>query len=256
MATTAVIPFAGWREDGEWHHALVVAELDIGILWVLGLAGLMIFPNWMAGWASNNKYTLLAAMRGVAQGVSYEIPLVIAALIPVITTGDLSISEMISWQAEHGWVVWRMPVFGFVAFIIFFLSSLAEANRIPFDIPEAESELVAGVLVEYTGLKFGIFMLAEYIHTFVASALAAALFLGGPHVPFVSDLGGPIAMVAGPLAMAAKTGFLFVTIYWIRWSWYRFRADQLMELCWKWLVPLSLVLVMGSALVVWMGWAG
>ena len=185
-------------------------------------------------------------MRSVAQGISYEIPLVLCALVPVIATGSFSIGDMVAWQAENGWLIWRLPGIGFLAFVIFFLASLAEANRIPFDIPEAESELVAGVLVEYTGMKFGIFMLAEYLHTFVASALAAAMFLGGAH--------GPMPEVFGPVWMLLKTGFLFVVIYWIRWSWYRFRADQLMTLCWNWLVPISLLLVMGSSLFVWAGW--
>ncbi len=180
LGTAAVIPFAGrWNDDGTWKNQFIVADLDIGILWVLALAGLMVFPLWMAGWASNNKYTLLAGMRTVAQGISYEIPLLMSAMVAVVATGSLSISDIISWQAENGWLVWRVPVFGFLAFVIFFVASLAEANRIPFDIPEAESEIVAGVMVEYTGLKFGLFMLAEYLHTFVASLLAAALFLGG-----------------------------------------------------------------------------
>ena len=248
LATAAVIPFAGWFDDqGKWQSWLVVAELDVGVLWVLALAGLMVFPTWMAGWASNNKYTLLAGMRGVAQGVSYEIPMVLAALVPVIASGSLSLTEIVAWQAENGWLLWWPVGPGAFAFVLFFLCSLAEANRIPFDIPEAESELVAGVLVEYTGMKVGLFMLAEYIHTFVASLLAAALFLGGGH--------GPFAEVLSPLWMLLKTGLLFTVIYWIRWSWYRFRADQLMELCWRWLVPGSLVLVCWTALLVWAGWA-
>jgi NADH-quinone oxidoreductase subunit H len=246
LATAAVIPFAGWwDEDGLWQNGVLVADLDIGILWVLALAGLMVFPTWMAGWASNNKYALLAGMRSVAQGISYEIPLILCALVPVIATGELSIAGMVSWQAENGWIVAQGYGVGLLALIIFFLASLAEANRIPFDIPEAESELVAGVLVEYTGIKFGIFMLAEYLHTFVASALAATMFLGGAH--------GPMPELFGPVWMALKTGFLFVIIYWIRWSWYRFRADQLMDLCWKWLVPISLLLVMTMSLMVWSG---
>ena len=184
MGTAAVIPWAGiWTSDGRWQNQFVVADLDIGVLWVLALAGMMVFPLWMAGWASNNKYTLLSGMRTVAQGVSYEIPMLLSALIPVIAVGDLSLSGIVSWQAEHGWLIWRLPIVGFFAFAIFFITSLAEANRIPFDIPEAESEIVAGVMVEYTGIKFGLFLLAEYIHTFVASLLAAALFLGGAHGP-------------------------------------------------------------------------
>lgn len=246
LATAAVIPFAGRWVDGEWQSLVLVADLDVAILWVLAMAGMMVFPIWMAGWASNNKYALLGGMRMVAQGVSYEIPLLLAALVPVVATGELSISGIVGWQAEHGWLIWRLPGVGLVAFGLFFLASLAEANRIPFDIPEAESELVAGVLTEYTGIKMGIFMISEYLHTFVASILAAALFFGGAHGP------GPAWLT--PVWMLAKAGVLFVVIYWIRWSWYRFRADQLMQLCWRILVPTGLALVVLTALMVHLGW--
>jgi len=247
LATAAVIPVAGWwNADGTWHNALYIADLDVGILWVLGLAGLMVFPLWMAGWSSNNKYTLLAGMRSVAQGVSYEIPLVMAALVPVVATGSMSLSDMVTWQAEHGWLVWRLPGVGLLAFLLFFLSSLAEANRIPFDVPEAESELLAGVIVEYTGLKNGIFLLSEYIHTFLAATLASVLFLGGAHMPFISYV-----WWLGPVWLIGKACLIFVLIYWIRWSWFRFRADQLMHLCWSVLVPVSLGLVVLTALQVW-----
>ncbi len=247
LASSAVIPFTGyWDDDGHWQSWLVVADLDIGILWVLALAGLMVFPTWMAGWSSNNKYTLLAAMRAVAQGVSYEIPLVMVALVPVVATGEMSLSGIVAWQAEHGWLIVRLPVIGVLAFALFFLASLAEANRIPFDIPEAESELIGGVIVEYTGLKGGLFLLAEYVHTAIAAALATTLFLGGAHMPFL-----PFPLILGPVWFTLKAGSLFVFIYWIRWSWFRFRADQLMELCWVLFVPTSLVLVMLTALQVW-----
>jgi len=249
LATAAVIPFGGYYDgqSGAWVSTLIVADLDIGILWVLALAGLMVFPTWMAGWASANKYTLLSGMRSVAQGVSYEIPLVMSALVPVVIAGDLSLSGIVGWQADNAWIVFWPIGPGAVAFVIFFLSALAESNRIPFDIPEAESELVAGVLVEYTGIKMGVFLLAEYLHTFIAAALAAALFLGGAH--------GPYAEHVGPLWMLLKTAALFVFIYWIRWSWYRYRSDQLMSLCWRWFVPITLLCVMVAALQVWAGWA-
>ncbi len=241
LAVLAVVPFGGSWAGDEWSSALVVADLDIGVIWVLAVSGLMVFPTWMAGWASSNKYTLLAGMRSVAQGVSYEIPLVLAAMVPVVATGELSLSGIVAWQAEHGWLVFWPPGPGLFAFVIFFMASLAEANRIPFDIPEAESELVAGVLVEYTGLKFGLFMLAEYTHTIAASVIASVLFLGGAH--------GPMPEIFGPMWLVLKASTLFVIIYWIRWSWYRFRSDQLMDLCWRYLVPITLVLVMITAIM-------
>lgn len=251
----AVIPFAGhWDEAGKWAPALLISDLDIAILWILSISGLMVFPLWMAGWASNNKYALIAGMRTVAQGVSYEIPMVLAAMVPVIAAGSLSVAQMVAWQAENGWLVFSLPVVGILAFALFFLASLAEANRIPFDIPEAESELVAGVLIEYTGIKSGLFLLAEYLHTWVAAHIAVALFFGGGHVPFLAGL-PPLAQIAlSALAMLVKTALLFLGIYWIRWSWYRFRSDQLMELCWYYLVPSGLVLVACTAVSVSLGW--
>jgi NADH-quinone oxidoreductase subunit H len=254
LSMAAVIPFAGHWEGEQWVTSLVVADLDVGVLWVLALAGLVIFPNWMAGYASANKYTLLSAMRGVAQGVSYEIPLVMAMLVPVVAAGDLSLGGIVEYQAHNGWLLWRIPGAGALAFAIFFLASLAEANRIPFDIPEAESELVAGVLVEYTGIKMGIFVLAEYLHTLIACILASVLFLGGPLLwPITSVTPVYVADAIGLLVLIAKAGTLFVFIYWVRWSWYRFRADQLMTLCWNWLVPITLVLVMFTAVLVSVG---
>ncbi len=163
LATLAVVPFG---------PDMIAADLDIGILWILAISGLIVFPTWIAGWASANKYALLGGMRAVAQGVSYEIPLVFSALVPVVLVGSLRLSDMVTYQVEHGWLIFAPPGPGLVAFVIFFLSSLAEANRIPFDIPEAESELVAGVTTEYTGMKFGLFYVGEYAHTLITSAIA------------------------------------------------------------------------------------
>lgn len=229
LGTLAVIP---------WGPGLIVADLHLGVLFALALASLMLLPVWIAGWAANNKYALLGGMRSVAQGISYEIPLLLAATVPIVLAGSFRMSEIVTAQEGLRWfALWPVGP-GAVAFVLFFLASLAEANRIPFDIPEAESELVAGVTVEYTGMNFGMFYMAEYLHTFIASALAAALFLGGWDM-------GPLG--AGLHWMLLKTFLLFAAVFWVRWSWLRFRTDQLMALCWKWLVPLGLVLVMASA---------
>lgn len=235
LATAAVIPFS---------PEVIAADLDIGVLWILGLGGLMVFPVWIAGWASNNKYALLGGMRAVAQGISYEIPLVLAALVPVTLAGSMSVSDIVRYQDQHGWIIGWPPGPGLLAFVIFFLASLAEANRIPFDIPEAESELIAGVTTEYTGMKFGLFYLAEYLHTLIVSAVAAALFFGGWAGPFKPGLHW----------MVLKTLLLFAVIFWVRWTFLRFRSDQLMNICWKYLVPTSLVLVMLAA--IWVQWQG
>ena len=234
IASLAVVPFG---------VGLVVADLDVGVPWLLALGGLGVIPVWIAGWASNNKFALLGGMRAVAQSVSYEVPLVLAAMVPVILAGSMNLSEIVKVQSEHFWfVLWIVP--GLPAFVLFLTALLAEANRIPFDIPEAESELVAGISTEYTGMTFGLFYMAEYVHTLVASAAAAALFLGGWHGPFAS----------GPWWMAAKTAALFVLIYWLRWTLLRFRSDQLVRICWRWLVPTGLALVAIAAVVaVWQG---
>ncbi|MDP6932463.1 MAG: NADH-quinone oxidoreductase subunit NuoH [Myxococcota bacterium] len=229
MTTLAVVPFA----DG-----LIIADLHIGLLFVLSLSGLMVIPVWMAGWASNNKYALLGAMRSAAQAISYEIPLLLSATVPIVLAQSFRLGDIVQAQQGYRWFLWYPLGPGLLACLLFFMASLAEANRIPFDIPEAESELVAGVTIEYSGMKFGLFYLAEYLHTFISSALVTVLFLGGWEGP------GP----DGLHWMLAKTLLLFGGIFWIRWSWMRYRADQLMEMCWKLFVPLGLVLVMLSAL--------
>jgi NADH-quinone oxidoreductase subunit H len=232
LTTAAVIPFG---------NGVVVADLDIGVLFLLAVGGLVIFPVWVAGWSSNNKYALLGSMRAVAQGIAYEIPLVLSAMVPVVLAGSMSLSKIVEVQADGHWFALWPPGPGLFAFLIFFTCSLAEANRIPFDIPEAESELVAGVTTEYTGMRFGLLQMAEYLHTLIASAVAAAIFFGGSDGPFVS----------GMHWMVAKTLFLFFMIFWIRSSLVRFRSDQLMALCWKFLLPASLLLVMSSSIWVY-----
>jgi NADH-quinone oxidoreductase subunit H len=234
LGAAAVVPFSS---------TVVAADLDVGVLYVLAIGAVTVLPVFGAGWASNNKLALLGGMRAVAQSVSYEVPLLLAAMVPVILAGSLRLGTIVQAQASGHWfVVW--PFFlGIPAFLIFLLAMLAESNRIPFDIPEAESELVAGVTTEYTGMKFALFYMAEYIHTLVASAVGAALFLGGWDGPFRPGLHW----------MVLKTLLLFVAVYWIRWSLLRFRADQLMALCWRWLVPAGVLLVGGAG--AWVVWA-
>ncbi len=229
LGTAAVVPFSS---------DIIAADLDIGVLYLLALGSLTIIPVWMSGWSSNNKYAMLGAMRAVAQGVSYEIPLVLASLVPVILAGSMSLSDIVRFQIKHGWFAFWPPGPGFIAFLFFLPASLAEANRIPFDIPEAESELIAGVSTEYTGMGFGLLYLAEYLHTLVISAVASVLFFGGWDGPFAPGLHW----------MVLKTLGLFAGIFWVRWSLVRFRSDQLMTICWRYLVPGGLILVMSAGL--------
>ena len=228
LALAAVIPFS---------PGLLASNLDIGVLYALAVSGLMGFPIWVGSWASNNKYALFGGMRSVAQAISYEIPMVLSALVPVVLAGSLSIGKIVEYQVAHGWFAFWPPGPGLFAFVLFMLTALAEGNRIPFDIPEAESELVAGPTTEYTGMKFGLFAAAEYVHSVLACALAAALFLGGWDGPF----GIPVFW------MLLKTTALFVGVTWVRWTLLRFRSDQLMEICWVYLVPgaLGLLLITG-----------
>jgi NADH-quinone oxidoreductase subunit H len=238
LAAAAVVP---------WGPKIISADLDVGVIYVLGVGGLMVVPTFMAGWSSNNKFALLGGMRAIAQSVSYGVPLVLATMVPVVLAGSLSMSGIVDWQVKHHWfAIW--PIFpGLPAFILFYLAMLAESNRIPFDIPEAESELVAGITTEYTGAKFTLFYMAEYVHTMVGSAVAAALFFGGWDGPFAPGLHW----------MVLKTLLIFASVYWVRWSLVRFRSDQLMDLCWKRLTPIGLGLVFMAAAFVqyWPGGA-
>ena len=229
LGVAAVIPFS---------PDVIASDLDVGVLYILGLGALTTIAIFLGGWASNNKFALLGGMRSVAQAISYEIPLVLAAMVPVILAGSLSVSDIVRWQAGHHMFALWPVVPGLPAFGIFFMAMLAESNRIPFDIPEAESELVGGITTEYTGIKFTLFYMAEYVHTLVGSAVAAALFLGGWDGPFAPGLHW----------MVAKTLVLFVSVYWIRWSLVRFRSDQLLTMCWRYLVPASVLLVLAAAL--------
>lgn len=228
LGVAAVVPFA---------PDLVAADLDVGVPFVLALGGLTSVAIFMAGWASNNKLSLLAGMRSVAQTISYEVPLLLTSMVPCILAGSMNLGDIVRWQAENQWIaIW--PVFpGLPAFILFFIATLAESNRIPFDIPEAESELVAGVTTEYTGMKFALFYLGEYVHTLVSAAVGAALFLGGWDGPFAPGLHW----------MVVKTVVLFAILYWVRWTLLRLRSDQLLAICWRWLVPVSIGLVLAAA---------
>ncbi|MBL8721438.1 MAG: NADH-quinone oxidoreductase subunit NuoH [Myxococcales bacterium] len=228
LGVAAVVPFS---------PTIIASDLDVGVLYILAVGGLMVIPTFMAGWASNNKFALIGGMRAIAQSVSYGVPLVLAVLVPVILSGTLSVSGIVTYQANHHWFL-TWPVFiGVPAFVLYFMAMLAESNRIPFDIPEAESELVAGITTEYTGAKFTLFYMAEYVHTLVGSAVGAALFLGGWDGPFAPGLHW----------MVLKTLVLFTVVYWVRWSLLRLRSDQLMLLCWKWLTPIGVLLVLAAA---------
>ena len=235
FAAFAVIPFS---------QSFIVTDLNIGILYAVAVTSLGVVGIIMAGWASNNKYALYGGMRAAAQIVSYEIPAVLAILTVIIHVGSLSMQDIV--QNQRGgithWFLFR-NIFTFVAFFVYFLASLAEVNRTPFDIPEAESELVAGYHTEYSGMRFAFFYLAEYANMLLVSCIATTLFLGG----WSGFLSKPL--LPGAVIFMAKALILVFVQMWLRWTLPRLRVDQLLHMCWKVLLPVAFVLVIGSGVL-------
>ena len=232
----ATIPFA---------PGLGVADLNIGVLFFLAVSSLEIVGLFMGGWGSHNKYALLSAMRAVNQIIAYDLPFVFVALIPVVLAGSLQMSTIVAAQA--GWFGWYVfyPVLGQLAFVAFLVATLAAENRVPFDILEAESELIAGFRVEYSGMKFALIQLGEYAHVIGTSFLGALLFLGAWSGPWSDTSAG-----WGATWFLLKAMFVFLLVTWIRWSFVRIRVDQILAISWKLLLPASLVLLMATGLVV------
>jgi NADH-quinone oxidoreductase subunit H len=242
-----------------FSHKLIVADMNIGIFYILAVTALIVVGIIMSGWSSNSKWSLFGAIRSAAQIISYEIPGGLALMIPVLLAGTMSTQGII--RAQGGWP-WQWFLFdnpaAFAAFFIYFISALAEGNRTPFDLPEAESELVSGYNTEYSGMRFSYFFLVEWGNMWVMSALATTMFLGGWQLPGLSPerfdvLTGGVAVVAeiaSLLVFAAKTLFFVFVVMWLRWTLPRIRVDQMMNMCWKYLVPASFVGVLFVA--VWM----
>jgi NADH:ubiquinone oxidoreductase subunit H len=250
--TFLVLPFS---------HYLIVSDLNIGLLFLLSVTSLVVVSIIMGGWSSNSKWSLLGGMRSAAQIISYELPASVALLSIATITGSLSTQKIIEAQggAPWHWYLFRNP-FTFAGFFIWFISALAEGNRTPFDLPEAESELVSGYNTEYSGFRFSLFPMVEWVNLFVIGAAASMLFLGGWRVPFVSqqmienngwwDLLGFVVFLAKDIAI------IFVII-WIRWTLPRFRVDQMMNLCWKYFIPTSFACFLGAVAWSWLAprWA-
>jgi NADH-quinone oxidoreductase subunit H len=238
MLIFATIPFA---------PGLGVADLNIGILFFLAVSAMEIVGLFMGGWGSNNKYALISAMRAVNQIISYDLPFIFAALVPVVLAGSLKLSDIAAAQ-DGLWLgfypLWFVfyPGIGQLAFVAFIVATLAAENRVPFDILEAESELVAGFRVEYSGMKFALIQLGEYAHMLATSFLGALLFLGA--------WSGPGPAWLGPVWFLVKAMFIFLLVTWVRWSFVRIRVDQILAISWKLLLPATLILLMLTALVV------
>ena len=242
-----------------FSHRLIVADMNIGIFYILAVTALIVVGIIMSGWSSNSKWSLFGAIRSAAQIISYEIPAGMALMIPVLLAGTMSTQGII--RAQGGlpwqWFLFDNPA-AFVAFFIYFISALAEGNRTPFDLPEAESELVSGYNTEYSGMRFSYFFLVEWGNMWVMSALATTMFLGGWQIPGLSPerfdalTGGTavVAEIASLLIFSLKTLFFVFVVMWLRWTLPRIRVDQMMNMCWKYLVPASFAGVLFVA--VWM----
>ncbi len=243
----AVLPLGEKIVIGEREIKLMLADVNIGFLYILALSSIGVYGITLSGWSSNNKYSLLGALRASAQMISYELSLGLSLVGVVLVSGSIQIDEIIRSQANV-WNIFYQPV----GFVVFLVSAFAETNRLPFDLPEAEPELVAGYHTEYSGMKFGAFYLAEYTNVITSSLLVTAFFLGGWYFPFVdiySGLNPNISAILQVLVFFAKAGVIIFLFMLVRWTLPRFRYDQLMRLGWQVLLPLALLNVLVTGLV-------
>jgi len=246
LLTLAVIPYGPPAEIMGRRVQMVIADLDIGILFVFAVSSLGVYGIVLAGWASNSKYPLLGGVRSSAQMISYELCLGLSVVGIFMLTQSLRLTDVVTWQIDHAWNLFTQPL----AFVVFLIAAFAETNRLPFDLPEAETELVAGYHLEYGSMKFAMFFAGEYTAMFVFSALVAVLFLGGWDIPFVDEAAmGNVGTVLGMLSFLAKCGLVLFLYVWVRWTIPRFRFDQLMGLGWKVLVPVAMANIFLTPLV-------
>ncbi len=245
--TVAVIPFGSKMGS----QSMVIADLNVGILYTFSIVSLGVYGIVLAGYASNSKYPFLGGIRASAQMISYEIAMGMAAVPVFMLVGDLNLGKVIAYQADGAWLVFKQPI----AFVIFLVSAFAETNRLPFDMPESETELVSGYNTEYSSMKFALFFMGEYAAMISVSALMVTLFFGGWTLPFfglnetASTLAGGILQI---LVFLGKIACFMVLFVWIRWMVPRFRYDQLMDLGWKRFLPLALANIIITAIILWM----
>jgi NADH-quinone oxidoreductase subunit H len=231
-------------------------DINIGVLYISSVSSLSVIGILMAGWASNNKYSLLGAMRSGAQIVSYELSAGFAVLTIVVLTGSLQISEIVKAQ-ENGWWIFKGHIPALIAFVLYIIAVTAETNRAPFDLAEAESELTAGFHTEYSGMRFALFFLAEYINIFIVCAIGATLFFGGwmpLHIGHWEAFNHIMDYIPSSVWFMGKTFFLIFLIMWFRWTFPRLRVDQLLNLEWKYLLPISLFNLLLVAIIAILGW--
>jgi NADH-quinone oxidoreductase subunit H len=245
--TSAVIPWGPDLVINGKNYALQVADVNIGILYIFAIVSVGVYGIMIGGWASNNKYALLGAVRASSQMISYELAMSLSIISIVMMTGSLSMREIVN-QQQGLWNIWVQPL----GFLIFLVCAFAETNRAPFDLPECETELVGGYHTEYSSMKLGFYLFSEYINMFISGAVMATLFLGGYHFPFIDKLGlspNLFALVSFLIFFLKITFFGFIFM-WIRWTLPRFRYDQLMRLGWKALIPLAILNVVITGVVI------
>lgn len=260
LMSSAVIPFGDTIRFGNYAIPIQAIEINIGVLYIFGVVSLGVYGVMVGGWASNNKFSLLGAIRAASQNISYEIALGLSLIAILMMTGSLSLRAIIDEQATFfEWNIFTQPL----GFIIFLTCAFAECNRTPFDLPECETELVGGYHTEYSSMKLGFYLFAEYINMFVSSAFISALYFGGFHYPFMSEISGAlekslgaiaghnVATAIGVIVFFAKIFFFIFFFMWVRWTVPRFRYDQLMNLGWKTFIPLAIlnVVITGAGLL-------
>jgi NADH-quinone oxidoreductase subunit H len=247
MIVVAVIPFGSYIG----HQKMVIADLNVGILYTFGIVSLGVYGIVLAGYAANSKYPFLGGIRSSAQMISYEIAMGMSVIPVFLIASTLNLSATVNWQAQHGWMVAYAPL----SFFIFLVASFAETNRTPFDLPEAETELVGGYHTEYGSMKFALFFLAEYSNMVAASGMMVTLFFGGWTLPFwgLDQPAHSVGIGVAQIIVFILKMFVLMTVFiWVRWMWPRFRYDQLMDLGWRRFVPLALVNILITAIILWM----
>lgn len=243
ILTFAALPFS---------NGLQAIDMNVGVVYILSVGSFGVIGILLAGWSSNNKYSLIGAMRSGAQLISYELSAGLALMSMVVLGGTMQLSELVAAQAD-GWFIFKGGLFAVIAFIIYLIAGHAETNRGPFDLAEAESELTAGYHTEYSGIVFGFYYVAEYTNLFIVSAIASTMFLGGwmpLHIGGWDGFNAIMDMIPGVIWLAGKTGFCVFLALWVRWSYPRLRIDQLLKLEWKYLMPIALVNLVAIAVAV------
>lgn len=235
LLTSAVIPWGDTLIIGGKEYSLQMADVNIGILYTFAVVSIGVYGVMIGGWSSNNKYALIGAIRAASQMISYELAMSMSIIAIVMMTGSLSMSEIVAQQHGFNWNIWYQPI----GFFVFVICAFAETNRTPFDLPECETELIGGYHTEYSSMKLGFYLFAEYINMFIASAMISTLFLGGYNFPFMDSLGlsHNVITLLGSLMLFVKISFFGFLFMWIRWTLPRFRYDQLMRFGWKGLMP-------------------